>query len=65
MSGSGKGVSGVVGISQNGSGAGTFPDTSPGIDPTTLPALPSIYGCSLQGKTSQSRPSYAIQWELR
>ena len=26
MSGSGKGVSGVVGISRNGSGAGTFPD---------------------------------------
>ena len=28
MSGSGKGVSGVVGISRNGSGAGTFPDTN-------------------------------------
>ena len=27
MSGLGKGVSGVVGISRNGSGAGTFPDT--------------------------------------
>ena len=27
MSGSGKGVSGMVGISQDGSGAGTFPDT--------------------------------------
>ena len=27
MSGSGKGVSGVVGISRNGSGAGTFPDS--------------------------------------
>ena len=27
MSGSGKGVSGVVGISRNESGAGTFPDT--------------------------------------
>ena len=26
MSGSGKGVSGMVGISRNGSGAGTFPD---------------------------------------
>ena len=30
MSGSGKGVSGVVGISRNGSGAGTFPDTLAG-----------------------------------
>ena len=29
MSGSGKGVSGVVGISRNGSGAGTFPDRKP------------------------------------
>ena len=31
MSGSGKGVSGVVGISRNGSGAGTFPDKMGGM----------------------------------
>ena len=36
MSGSGKGVSGVVGISRNGSGAGTFPDITPSLRHFTL-----------------------------
>ena len=46
MSGSGKGVSGVVGISRNGSGAGTFPDTfSQKIFTTAQTHIPPLMQC--------------------
>ena len=51
MLGSGKDVSGVVGISQNGSGAGTFPDTLRLAGPLHIESIPVLTnpGCTGMG----------------